>query len=821
MFSFAKKLKDKLEGSSKESDSYFRANLNINNAGHGLRVLYVTPDSTAQKHQFEAWFDYIVGINGHDLPMKYPISHARSYSIGEDGSFSYSNKDESDEASMVDFDLLAQEFAMAASGPHKIVTFKVWSAKGGVERDISVQLTPSEKRDADIQNTPRKWHLHADLFTELGLTVSSQHLNTATQVWKILNTHPHSPAFQALLVPYSDYIIGCDSAFPSDTSGKGLLAGGGEHFLATVVSSYYTRHNATLQDDQIPITFYVYNHDFDVVRPVTVYLSRGWAPAQNKGILGCDVGYGLLHRLPAVPGKFALLENETSQNLDASAGPDLADRPDSQNAPPAAPFLSQSTALHDTFKVTTPAPVLKSKPSNRYAPESVKESSSAEIEETPVETYIEDDTNAENVDFDAERIEISEDLVAEESAKSIKPATNFARAAENVDAHTPIESAQIYDSFEVTAQEKPASGSELQPDTNLESGAKEGTQPSRADIVSTDDTIPATKSPQDTAIVSDQPLSGLDFLNEPETEATPALNENTVPPFPGTQRHDDDSHTQAQSQTNEDEIQVGSSQDIDSTTEDNKDGDSHHEVEKEPEIKDNKPAISVGSPIPDDLLVPPVTKTEAESDAAPFAEVFETVPEEKSGSEDTTNKEKILPENENNQIETSPKMSKIDSLLEEDEDFLDLAEDEVSVPQNAHGISELQPAPESEPMCEIPLDESKPPNFSESTVQEVPQSPSKGSEAQVSPSKPLFSPMKSNPPPILPHTQNSSGVPLTSPVSKPARRRKAHGPSANLGSLADFMNEELSRSKANDVSNATRGDISDDVPPPPPKVFKH
>jgi len=817
MFSFAKKLKDKLEGSSKESDSYFRANLNINNAGHGLRVLYVTPDSTAQKHQFEAWFDYIVGINGHDLPMKYPISHARSYSIGEDGSFSYSNKDESDEASMVDFDLLAQEFAMAALGPHKTVTFKVWSAKGGVERDISVQLTPIEKRDADIQNTPGKWHLHADLFAELGLTVSSQHLNTATQVWKILNTHPRSPAFQALLVPYSDYIIGCDSAFPSDTSGKGLLAGGGEHLLATVVSSYYTRHNATLQDDQIPIIFYVYNHDFDVVRPVRVYLSRGWAPAQNKGILGCDVGYGLLHRLPAVPGKFALLENETSQNLDASAGPDLADRPDLQNAPPAAPSLSQSTALHDTFKVTTPAPVLKSKPLNRYAPESVKESSSAEIEETPVVTYIEDDTNAENVDFDAKRIEISENSVAEESAERSDNATNPEVISDNV---IPDESAQICDSSEVNAQEKSASGSELQPETNLESGTKEGTQPSSEDIVITDESIPTTKSPQDTAIVSDQPLSELDFLNEPETEATPGSNENLVQP--DTQGHAED--PQAQSGNNEDEIQVGSSREIDSPTEDKKDGDSHDEVEKEFEIKDNKHANPVESPIPDDILVPPVTKTEAESDAVPFAEVFETVPEEKSGSEDTTNKEKILPENENNQSETSPKMSKIDSLLEEDEDFLDLAEDDVSVPQDAHGISELQPAPESEPMCEIPLDESKPPNLSESTVQNVslsPPSPPKNSEAHISPSKPLFSPMKSNPPPILPHTQNSSGVPLTSPVSKPARRRKAHGPAANLGSLADFMNEELSRSKANDVSNSTRGDISDDVPPPPPKVFKH
>ena len=48
----------------------------------------------------------------------------------------------------------------------------------------------------------------------------------------------------------------------------------------------------------------MYNHDYDILRPVTVNLSRSWGTGYNRGILGCDVGYGLLHRIPEVVGKF-------------------------------------------------------------------------------------------------------------------------------------------------------------------------------------------------------------------------------------------------------------------------------------------------------------------------------------------------------------------------------------------------------------------------------------------------------------------------------------------------------------------------------------
>lgn len=41
---------------------------------------------------------------------------------------------------------------------------------------------------------------------------------------------------------------------------------------------------------------YVYNNEYDVTREVTIHPSRDWG---GEGALGCVLGYGALHRLPA------------------------------------------------------------------------------------------------------------------------------------------------------------------------------------------------------------------------------------------------------------------------------------------------------------------------------------------------------------------------------------------------------------------------------------------------------------------------------------------------------------------------------------------
>ncbi|CAK9438612.1 uncharacterized protein LODBEIA_P28360 [Lodderomyces beijingensis] len=286
MFSFAKKLVDRLEGHATQAtadDQYFKNATQINNRGYGLRVLNVVPHSVAHEKGIESWFDYIIKINNHELPMLHALS-AYAYTINDDGSISYGGGITSEQAAAVNVELLNKELTTLAQHQQELV-LDVWNAKGGVVRQVSVQL--------ELEDTLKS----------IGLTVESQHLSTATYVWRILNTHPGSPAFRSQLVPYSDFIIGCDSAFPTD-SAKGLLLHRGESILSQTVSSYYNHHFAHSGEDNVPITLFVYNHDYDILRPVTVNLSRNWGTGHNRGILGCDVGYGLMHRIPEVIGKF-------------------------------------------------------------------------------------------------------------------------------------------------------------------------------------------------------------------------------------------------------------------------------------------------------------------------------------------------------------------------------------------------------------------------------------------------------------------------------------------------------------------------------------
>lgn len=45
-----------------------------------------------------------------------------------------------------------------------------------------------------------------------------------------------------------------------------------------------------------PLRLYVYNHEYNVTRLVTIQPSRSWG---GSGALGCVLGFGALHRIPA------------------------------------------------------------------------------------------------------------------------------------------------------------------------------------------------------------------------------------------------------------------------------------------------------------------------------------------------------------------------------------------------------------------------------------------------------------------------------------------------------------------------------------------
>lgn len=85
---------------------------------------------------------------------------------------------------------------------------------------------------------------------------------------------PNSPADVAGLLPYGDYVIG---------SPEGLVRG--ESGLGELIEDYINR----------PLRLFVYNHEYNVTRPVTITPSRGWG---GEGALGCVLGFGALHRVP-------------------------------------------------------------------------------------------------------------------------------------------------------------------------------------------------------------------------------------------------------------------------------------------------------------------------------------------------------------------------------------------------------------------------------------------------------------------------------------------------------------------------------------------
>ncbi|MFH4980532.1 hypothetical protein AB6A40_007241 [Gnathostoma spinigerum] len=94
-------------------------------------------------------------------------------------------------------------------------------------------------------------------------------------VWHVISVQPNSPASIAGLISNTDYILGAESVL---NQADDLIA----HVQA---------------NEGKPIKLYVYNVDMDSVREVTLTPNSAWG---GEGCLGCDIGYGYLHRIPFV-----------------------------------------------------------------------------------------------------------------------------------------------------------------------------------------------------------------------------------------------------------------------------------------------------------------------------------------------------------------------------------------------------------------------------------------------------------------------------------------------------------------------------------------
>lgn len=242
------------------------------NPKYGFRILHTEAGSEASAAGLEPLFDYIVGVNGEHFELP---KTQNSVEV---------------EAIQVPLDTLHN-----LMGSSSLAHLEVWSMKGAETRSVNVRITPSAEDYG------------------LGTVVQWTPLEAAEHVWHVLDITPNSPADHAGLVPHSDYIVGAE---------HGLLEQGGENLLGRVI----TRVASASQDGGV--TLYVYNHDYDTLRPVRIVPRRD--DRTGALLLGCGVGYGLLHRLPAKnkqlpPGHTLFDEGEPTYSLplDSAAAPPM------------------------------------------------------------------------------------------------------------------------------------------------------------------------------------------------------------------------------------------------------------------------------------------------------------------------------------------------------------------------------------------------------------------------------------------------------------------------------------------------------------------
>ncbi|CAN9503272.1 unnamed protein product [Ophioblennius macclurei] len=95
-------------------------------------------------------------------------------------------------------------------------------------------------------------------------------------IMHVLDVEANSPAALAGLQPYTDYIVGADQLLQES-----------EEFFSLIEAR-----------EGKPLKLMVYSTQTDVCRELVVTPNASWG---GEGSLGCGIGYGYLHRIPATP----------------------------------------------------------------------------------------------------------------------------------------------------------------------------------------------------------------------------------------------------------------------------------------------------------------------------------------------------------------------------------------------------------------------------------------------------------------------------------------------------------------------------------------
>ncbi|XP_058832578.1 Golgi reassembly-stacking protein 2 [Topomyia yanbarensis] len=144
--------------------------------------------------------------------------------------------------------------------------------KANIDKEIQMTIFSSKTQNIRVVNiSPSTTWGGQGL---LGVSIRFCSFEGANEnIWHILEVHPSSPAEEAGLIPFTDYIIGADSILHESED------------LFTLIASHEGR----------PLKMYVYNIEKDACREVTITPHSKWG---GEGSLGCGIGYGYLHRIP-------------------------------------------------------------------------------------------------------------------------------------------------------------------------------------------------------------------------------------------------------------------------------------------------------------------------------------------------------------------------------------------------------------------------------------------------------------------------------------------------------------------------------------------
>ncbi|WWC92770.1 uncharacterized protein L201_007729 [Kwoniella dendrophila CBS 6074] len=237
---------------------------------HCLRVAELSPTDGL----IEPYFDYLIGISTEKGESDLSNLSSSITSTTEENNI---NNNSSNNNTLNGLSKIIEE------NENKLIGLKIYNAKSQRIRDV--QLTPSRIwaetllssnnsttiSNQSIDNTPTPKPKPSLL--GLSLRVCNP-ANALESVYHVLDVLEGSPAEMAGLVPWGDYVL--------------AWSGGPLHSE----NDFYNLIEAHVDK---PLRLFVYNSDLDNLREVILYPTRQWG---GEGLIGCGIGYGLLHRIP-------------------------------------------------------------------------------------------------------------------------------------------------------------------------------------------------------------------------------------------------------------------------------------------------------------------------------------------------------------------------------------------------------------------------------------------------------------------------------------------------------------------------------------------